>query len=302
MGEDKAKYNIKAISTMLGIQPGTLRAWERRYKIIEPIRNESGHRLYSEEHVAVLRWLIDKVNKGFTIGQAVGLLEKGNIDVQSQEEESLYNNNKLNSLVFDLEESLLNFQEFKANQILDEAFNIFSIEKVVMDVIGPVLVSIGDKWERCEITVAHEHYATQYLKTRIMIISHHLQIDPLQPKAVAICGVNERHELGLLTFTLYLRRKGFEVIYLGTNVPTEDLKIVLQEVDAKYLFVSCSLKEYLPETLSFIHEIERSSPSLKIGIGGHAFRSTSQQKVEPFNKYLLGFTKDEWNEWLNVTL
>ncbi len=63
---------------MLGIQPGTLRAWERRYQIIAPVRNESGHRLYAEEHIKILKWLIQRVNKGFTISQAVSLLEKNN--------------------------------------------------------------------------------------------------------------------------------------------------------------------------------------------------------------------------------
>ncbi len=67
MASLEGKYNIKAIATMLGIEPGTLRAWERRYRIVKPIRNQAGHRLYSDEHVAILRWLMDKVDKGFPL-------------------------------------------------------------------------------------------------------------------------------------------------------------------------------------------------------------------------------------------
>jgi MerR family transcriptional regulator, light-induced transcriptional regulator len=299
MGDGKAKYNIKAVSTILGIQPGTLRAWERRYNIIEPIRNESGHRLYSDEHIAILRWLLDKVNKGFTIGQAVGLLENGNVDLELQGEQQ--HNNKLKALALDLEESLLSFQEFRANNILNEAFNLFSIEKVVIDVIGEVLRSIGDKWEKDHISVAHEHYATQYLKTRITIILHHLQIDPLLPKAVAVCGPNERHELGLLIFTLFLRRKGYEVIYLGTSVPTDDLKLVIEEVCPKYLFISCTLVDHISETLAVVREIEPIVLNLKIGIGGNAFAKISKRKAEEFNKHLVGNTKEEWEEWLKIS-
>ncbi len=69
----EGKYNLKAISQMLGIQAGTLRAWERRYQIIAPVRNEAGHRLYTEEHVKIIKWLLVKVNNGFTISQAVHL-------------------------------------------------------------------------------------------------------------------------------------------------------------------------------------------------------------------------------------
>ena len=74
MSDQKGKYNIKAISNMLGMHPGTLRAWERRYNIIEPVRNEAGHRLYTEDQMKVLKWVVGKVEQGFTIGQAVELL------------------------------------------------------------------------------------------------------------------------------------------------------------------------------------------------------------------------------------
>jgi len=63
----EGKYNIKAISNMVGIQPGTLRAWERRYQILNPVRNDSGHRLYTEEDLRKLKWLTEKVSGGFTI-------------------------------------------------------------------------------------------------------------------------------------------------------------------------------------------------------------------------------------------
>lgn len=130
MTDDKAKYNIKAISKMLGVQPRTLRAWERRYHVVEPIRNDSGHRLYTDEHVAVLRWLLEKVNKGFTIGQAVGLLRKGNVNLDL-ELEPLYTS-RMESLAHQLKKSILTFQESKANRVLDKAFSLFSIENILL--------------------------------------------------------------------------------------------------------------------------------------------------------------------------
>ena len=69
------KYNIKAVSKIIGVQPSTLRAWERRYQMIAPKRNHAGHRLYTEEHIQILKWLMDKVSSGMMIGQAVQLLE-----------------------------------------------------------------------------------------------------------------------------------------------------------------------------------------------------------------------------------
>lgn len=300
MANDKAKYNIKAISNMLGIQPGTLRAWERRYNIIEPIRNDSGHRLYTDEHVAILRWLLDKVNKGFTIGQAVGLLEKGSVNLDSQAE--LQYTDRLHTLAVELKASLLSFRETSANSILDEAFSVFTVEKVLLDIIGPVLIEIGEAWESNQITVAHEHYATQYLRTRIGMIFNNLRVDPLLPKVVAVCGPSERHELGLLIFTLYLRRKGFEVIYLGTGIPNEDLKSVIEEIEAKYIFLSCTIVENLLETLAVISDLHKYKTTLHIGLGGKAVEHLSKRKREEYSRFLVGSTKDDWDEWLRERL
>lgn len=72
----EGKYNIKAASTILGIPSGTLRAWERRYQFIAPDRNESGHRLYSDKQIQTLKGLIEKTKQGFTISQAVALLDR----------------------------------------------------------------------------------------------------------------------------------------------------------------------------------------------------------------------------------
>lgn len=300
MAENKGKYNIKAISSRLGIQPGTLRAWERRYNIIEPIRNVAGHRLYSDEHVAILRWLLDKVNKGFTIGQAVGLLEKGSINIDPHVETA--DTNRMQTIALALKESLLSFQELRANHILDEAFSLFTVEKVLFDIIEPLLIDIGDAWENKETTIAHEHYASQYLRTRIGMIFNNLHIDALLPKVIAVCGPNERHELGLLLFTLYLRRKGFEVVYLGTGIPTEDLKQVTKEISAKYVFLSCSISENLAGTLAVIRDLYQFDPTLNIGLGGKAVNYLSKRKREEFKDFLVGHTIADWDDWLRTKL
>jgi DNA-binding transcriptional MerR regulator len=93
---------MKAVSTMVGILPGTIRAWERRYQMIAPIRNEAGHRLYSDNHVRKLKWLVQKVNDGFTISQAVSLLEH-----QAREDSIQSINPQLENRIAQLQRSIL---------------------------------------------------------------------------------------------------------------------------------------------------------------------------------------------------
>ncbi|WP_017728078.1 MerR family transcriptional regulator [Halalkalibacterium ligniniphilum] len=296
MSQNEGKYNIKAISTMLGIQPGTLRAWERRYQIFEPIRNQAGHRLYSDEHVAILRWLIDKVNKGFTIGQAVDLLEKGNITVEEQE--TARYDDYSEQLAEDILQALLSFQEAKAHQLLNQAFSLFSIDKVTIDILGTLLVRVGTMWENNEITVAHEHFVTAFLRTKIGNIFHGMPIDGFLPKVVAVCGPNETHELGLLIFNLFLRRKGFEVIYFGAGIPEDNVELVIREVNAKLFFTSCTMQQNLQATLSLIEQLQVKFPCLLVGAGGFAFDKLTKEQKERYKSVLIGKTKQEWERWL----
>lgn len=300
MTSGEGKYNIKAISHLVGIQPGTLRAWERRYQILSPVRNESGHRLYTEQDLKVVRWLAEKVEQGFTISQAVSLLESETTTIQQNAEEDGADSPK--RIKEELLRFLLSFQEGKAQELMNQAFSLYSVEKVVIDILGSLLITIGDLWEKGKITTAHEHYATQLLRTRISMIMHSLPSNGMLPKAIAVCGPDENHEGGLLIFTLFLRRKGFEVIYLGTSIAEEDIQLIVDEVQPGFLFMSCSLLENAAKTLEIAQHLEEHHPTLKIGLGGAAFAYLASKDKEAVNRFLLGDTKEKWNEWLNTKL
>jgi len=296
MGTKQAKYNIKAVSQMVGIQPGTLRAWERRYQIVRPSRNEAGHRLYSDEHIKILKWLMEKVDKGFTISQAVSLLESNEtaVDTASHTESS----NQLEILGDDLLNALLSFEENEAQQKLDHAFSLFTPETVAIDIIGPLLVKIGDLWEENRITSAHEHFASHFLRSRMGMMLLSIPSDAMLPKALLVCGPNERHELGLLIFALYMKRKGYDVIYLGQSIAGGDIDIVIDEIEPSYMFMSCTLKKNIPITVSLAESLQKQFPELKIGLGGLAYDRLSELDKKRMEPFLVGNTKKDWEAWL----
>jgi MerR family transcriptional regulator, light-induced transcriptional regulator len=296
MANQEGKYNIKAVSKMLGIQPGTLRAWERRYQMIAPKRNESGHRLYTEEHVKTLRWLIHKIDQGFTISQAVSLLE--NNVLESEPEGPNDGGNNAERLEDRLLDALLHFDESQAHDLINQAFSLFTIDKVLVDIIGSLLVKIGDLWEKGEITTAHEHFASSILRSRIGIILHSFPHNSILPKAVAVCGPDEWHELGLLIFTLFLRRKGFEVVYLGASIAEKDIDVVIETVNPKFLFFSCTMKENLPGTLLLAEKLNAAHSGLSIGLGGFAVDRMPSDKKDKYDAYILGNSKSEWERWI----
>ncbi|RWZ60239.1 MerR family transcriptional regulator [Halobacillus fulvus] len=298
MAKTKPKYNIKAVSQMIGIQPGTLRAWERRYKMIRPSRNEAGHRLYTDEHIKILKWLMEKVNKGFTISQAVSLLES-NESVLNESTKSEYNN-QLDKIGDELLDNLLSFNENAAQRKLDHAFSLFTPETVAIDIIGPILVKIGDLWEENRITSAHEHFASQFIRSRIGMMLLSIPTDGMLPKALLVCGPNERHELGLLIFALFLKRKGYDVVYLGQSIAGGDIDIVIEEIEPTYMFMSCTLKKNIPITVRLAESLQKQFPDLRIGLGGYAYDRLSEldkKRIEPF---IVGNSKKDWEEWLQA--
>jgi MerR family transcriptional regulator, light-induced transcriptional regulator len=294
----EGKYNIKAVSQMLGIQAGTLRAWERRYHIIAPVRNVAGHRLYTEDHIKILKWLIQKVNQGFTISQAINLLENSELLTETEEKEG----QKDSELVDKLLKALLQFDENQAHEHLNHAFSIYSIDKVAIDILGNLLVKIGDLWEHGEITSAHEHFASSFLRSKIGNIMHSIPISTYLPKVLAVCGPNEAHELGLLIFNLFLRRKGFNVVYLGAGISPDDMDIVIKEVQPQFLFISCTLECNLPTTLPLIDHLKNEFTELEIGLGGNAFKFLKKDQLLQYGDYLVGVKKVEWEKWIQARI
>ncbi|SFA98179.1 MULTISPECIES: MerR family transcriptional regulator [unclassified Bacillus (in: firmicutes)] len=295
MGYQEGKYNIKAISQMLGIQPGTLRAWERRYQFIAPNRNESGHRLYSDEHLKILKWLISKVNNGFTISQAVSLLENQKMVADEQENDRGATDKDLSNQIL---EALLHFDETRAQELINYSFSLYTMDKVVTEVLGGIMQKIGDLWESGEITSAHEHFATSILRSRIGMILHTIPHNALLPKALAVCGPGEWHEIGLLIFTLFLRRKGFDVVYLGASIDDDDMREAVDIIKPKFLFLSCTMKDNVEGTIKLAKQFASTNKELEIGLGGHAIDNLDDRVKKEVDHMIVGRLQKDWEKWL----
>ncbi|WP_059103524.1 MerR family transcriptional regulator [Shouchella shacheensis] len=297
MTSKDGKYNIKAASTRLGIRPGTLRAWERRYQVICPARNAAGHRVYSDEQIAVLEWLIGKVSEGFTIKQAVELIEGETLWSEETGQAKQDKANYVKQLADELLEVLLSFNEQGATEILNEAFSIYSLEKVTIELLGTTLKEMLKKRRENTTTLAHERFVTTFLFTKIASLVFHTPVDPAMPRVVAACGPFENQELSLLIFTLYLRRKGFEVIFLGAGISEKDVELVFKEVNPKLFVSSCIEKENVGSALSHLQKIQGRHPLMEVGAIGEAFELLPEGEHASL---FIGRSRADWEHWLEL--
>jgi DNA-binding transcriptional MerR regulator len=236
----EALFNLKAVVQQTGLKPDTLRAWERRYGLPQPERSEGGHRLYSQRDIDTVRWLMARQREGLSISHAVELWEQ--IEETSRDplvaEMPLSTRPPAGALPQVMGESLLElrkgwksaclaYDEKRAEQVIAQAFAIYPPEVVAVDVLQKAVAEIGEGWYQGQVTVQQEHFCSELAVRRLEALVMATPPSTRLGRLVAACPPDESHVLGLLLLTLLLRRQGWDVVYLGANVPLERLEVTV---------------------------------------------------------------------------
>src|SRR5688500_12450197 len=213
---DEPIYNIKAVVQQTGVPADTVRAWERRYGVPLPRRTETGRRLYSEHDGVAIRWLRERTASGMTISQAIQQLRSlGDEAFVEAVPVRDYGPRNPEILASELLLALIRFDEHAANAVIEEAFALYRIEEVCLQVFSPVLIEIGDRWHRREATVAQEHFASYLILRRLTSLFQVYAPASGRGTIVAACAPEEQHELGILMLAVFLVRRSWHVVYLG---------------------------------------------------------------------------------------
>jgi DNA-binding transcriptional MerR regulator len=228
-------YNLKAVIHETGLGPETLRAWERRYGLLKPQRSPGGHRLYSQDDIEMLKWLVARQKEGLSISHAVEMwrrLEKDGQNPRQQTQSATQVLNVSGSTLDDLRHgwitACLAFDEQSAERSLSQAFAIADPEIACTEVLQKGLAEIGYRWYQGVISVQQEHFASALAMRRINTISSATPPPTRPERFLAACPPGEEHEFILLLAAFLLRRRGWDVVYLGANVPLSQLDETLR--------------------------------------------------------------------------
>lgn len=205
---------IGELSQRTGVSPELLRAWERRYGLLKPERSPGGFRLYSDADEARIRRMRTHLARGVAAAEAARLAER----VEDPEAVS----GSVSLLREKLRDRLSEFDEAGAQRVLDEALDSFTVDKVISDLVVPYLHDLGDRWERAEVSVAQEHFASHLIRTRMLALARSWDSGS-GPRALLACPEGDLHDLGLALFGVALARRGWRVTFLGANTPLETL-------------------------------------------------------------------------------
>ena len=276
---DIGKYNIKSVSKKTGIQPVTMRAWERRYSVLTPKRAENGYRLYSERDMALLVWLKTQVDSGVSISSAVNEL-RINSSRGIWPEAVLNNRSPVPSRTSHLPpqeyskklfDSLTTHDEETGTAIFEEALASFELTDLFESVLIPMLIEVGEAWYNGHIKVSTEHFASGFMRARLLSIFQALPIRRNSPSILIGSGPDELHEIGPMMLAILLRNAGLQVEYLGPDIPLEDLVDYADSVNPRMIILSATLKESARDLQGFQSKLMKLSRPPLFGYGGSAF-------------------------------
>jgi len=224
------KFTIKAVASQTGIQPVTLRAWERRHEILTPYRGNNRYRLYSERDVAILRWIKYRVGEGMPIRSAVSELRSmasksiwpealpvapATVQEPGHQPPSYY--------ARELYQALIQEDEAQAADLLREAHAVYNLMTMCEEVLAGAIRRIDQARYLGEISFATERFASGYLRCKLLSL---LQVYPLRQNSPLIllgCAPLDSQEHHILMLAVLLRSKGYRVEYLGPDLSVEDL-------------------------------------------------------------------------------
>lgn len=260
----RPRFRIGELARRTGVSPALLRAWEARYGLLVPSRSSGGFRLYSEEDEARVRRMRAHQREGLSASEAARLATEPAAPPAEEAPAA-----GLDEAAGELRLALERFDEVGAQGLLDRALASLTLDSILVGVILPCLHEIGSRWERGELSVAQEHFAANLLRGRLLALARGWG-QGSGPRALLACAPAELHDLGLISFGLALRARGWTITFLGPATPVETLRDAAARLAPELVVVSAAAPERLEAAAESLRGLAAELPLALAGRGASA--------------------------------
>ena len=238
---DPRRLRVGQVSAATGLSIDVIRVWERRYGAVIPQRTPQGARLYTEEQCSRLLCLAQLVAAGSAISTLAHLNDEQLFSLSGQSAAGAVENSKAKDWAAQTCRDFLNavgdLELRRAEQIIQKASLLLSRMELFEQVVGPILAEVGERWAAGTYSVFHEHAATSALRDLLAKMGPQ-RAAPGRGKVVAATPPGERHELGALMAALIAASAGYEVLYVGADMPIEQIVGATESWRAEFLLLS----------------------------------------------------------------
>ncbi len=250
-------YSIKDLEHLSGIKAHTIRIWEQRYDLLQPKRTDTNIRYYDDEDLK----LVMNVSLLKENGRKISKIAKMTLDEMNEEvlritEENLKYSDQVNALTI----AMIDLNEERFEKIIASNTLKIGFEKTMVNIIYPFLTKIGVLWLTGTINPAQEHFITCLIRQKIIVAidGQFTSVNDFSKKYLLFLPEGEMHELSLLFVWYIIKSRQNKVIYLGQNLPTNDLKTVYKFHQPDFLFSIItttpgqdSIQEYVDSLAAF---------------------------------------------------
>ena len=219
------QYSISDLEQLSGIKAHTIRMWEQRYGLLHPQRTATNIRFYDDEALRHLLNVATLCTRGHRISKVVAMSEEDRQRaVLACCDDARDHAARVNALVA----AMIDFDEPRLSQLLNEAAGLLGFEEAILHVAYPLLQRIGLSWLAGSINPAQEHLVSHLLRQKMLAATDALPPIASVPERgwVLFLPEAELHELALLFMNYALRRRGHHTLYLGQNQPLDGLAAV----------------------------------------------------------------------------
>jgi methanogenic corrinoid protein MtbC1 len=256
---------IGVLSRRVGVSTELLRAWERRYGLLRPKRSQGGFRLYDEQDEQRIRLMQEHLEHGVSAAEAASLALSGERPGEVAAAPATPASSPSGALEA-LSAALDDFDERRAQAVIDDLLAHFTLETILRDVVMPYLRELGSRWERGEVSVAQEHYASGLLRGRLLGLARGWGRG-VGPHVLLAGAPGELHDLGLIAFGLAARAGGWRVTFLGQDTPIADIAEAARTVEPELVVIGATMRERLPSVRDELKALGKVAPLAVAGAG-----------------------------------
>ncbi len=285
----RGKYTVNEVEERTGVPASTLRQWERRYGLPMPERSDAGYRLYGDGDLGDIRAMKAHVDDGVPASRAAAMVKERALPVSGPR--------PVASLRSDLVAALVDLDDERSDRVLSEAHALHTVEAVVLELLGPAMIDLGNLWHDGKIATTTEHFASSYVNGRLRALLALAGGQRSSPSVIVACAPLDQHELGALMLAVMLRRHGYQVYFVGANTPVEDLASMARELQPFAVMISASSIDSVHQLVDKRAQLEGIAPVL--ALGGYGFNADPTLAGRVGGQYL-GATVPEALERLAV--
>lgn len=259
-------FTIKDLENLSGIKAHTIRMWEQRYNFLKPERSCTNIRYYSNEQLKTLLNIALLNKYGFKISHIDKMCQNEICEkILALRETAALQEKFVNDLV----QEMVDLQTDRFETIMTRYIQMHGMERTIREIIFPFLEKIGILWQTGHIMPAQEHFVSNIIRQKLIVAIDGVPCSRQGKSCLLFLPEGEHHEMGLLFLYYLLKTKGHRVIYLGANVPMNDVASIRDAMNPEFAFIHLTSTANNSSLERLLRQIDNRTPGLETVISGY---------------------------------